>query len=1065
MRRWLVSACLLATAFTTFSQKADLQLTKGRELLQVEEFRAAYLLLIETQSSKKGNVRQQGKQALAELFLLQQLPDSAARFLYPASKQPASRFLVALDNFVRNKPDEAYTELAALANKADPKNSWLNGQVNHYAGLIQFRKRTAESIPLAITYLQRSAIEFKKDSIHAHLRLAQARLTLAEAYRANQEFDAAVAQSHLALTILERTPYAKPNYFAAAYGTEGRSYVSLEKYNDAKTTLEKSLQWQIRAGTDSASIGATYANLGVCFEAQSDLINCEKAYAQVATYWRNLKNQPERLVPFVNNRALFLESIDESTTALRSLEGVLPLVESGSVKTPFYIFQTYYNLAYLNFIIEEFDKTKTFIDRLDNFLVDNAESIPRSERLKFVQLKAKWCAKNDRMQEAVQLGRAEERDLDPESLYPEELGKFYMAVGDVYMSADSFALSGSYLGKAKKIFDADESLTKQIEVNNLLALNFLQLRQYDSAIWYSHQSLQHNSSKDAGLLYPFVDSHEAAQSCYTLIASHLNIFKKTGNQNALQNCTPYEQLGISLIRTIRKNLYSDDDRIRYNQRVTIFYSLLALVSFERWQVQQDSAMGKFFEYVEEGKFQALVNSISNNRVNSFKEINSALLDEERSLAKQKVLQNAQLVQLVTQRGDAGDLDQERSSSRLSLARLEMQHSKFLDSLRRNFSGYYELKYGSEPASLKELQRELATGELVLQIKVIDTVIFIQAITAKDASLFRFSRAGEWQRKIMKLRNLMQFSVSEDFLSLSNDIYNGLLKPVLSGMTKRGAKISSLTIVPSDFFYSLPMEALVVREEPLRYLIHDYDVVYAYSCNLLLQQKRKAETSNKNFLGVAPKFSDLDPGHRIENATTGSGYRDFRFQPLNENENEINQISSMIQGKAMASVVVSGPKASEKNLKKLDLSSYKYIHLATHGFVNSRDPARSGLALTNEESDEDNILYAAEIYGLTMNADLVCLSACETGLGQQASGEGLIGLGRSFFYSGARNLLLSLWKVPDESTSVFMVDFYKRLLNSQKLTGSLRQSKIQMMQDKKYQSPSYWAAFILIGGNE
>jgi CHAT domain-containing protein len=108
------------------------------------------------------------------------------------------------------------------------------------------------------------------------------------------------------------------------------------------------------------------------------------------------------------------------------------------------------------------------------------------------------------------------------------------------------------------------------------------------------------------------------------------------------------------------------------------------------------------------------------------------------------------------------------------------------------------------------------------------------------------------------------------------------------------------------------------------------------------------------------------------------------------------------------------------------------------------------------------LYTSEIYRLTMNAELVCLSACETGLGQQSSGEGLMGLGRAFLYAGARNLLVSLWKVPDESTSELMVDFYRTLFLRKKLSGSLRQAKLEMLKNPAYQSPFYWAPFVLIG---
>jgi CHAT domain-containing protein len=196
------------------------------------------------------------------------------------------------------------------------------------------------------------------------------------------------------------------------------------------------------------------------------------------------------------------------------------------------------------------------------------------------------------------------------------------------------------------------------------------------------------------------------------------------------------------------------------------------------------------------------------------------------------------------------------------------------------------------------------------------------------------------------------------------------------------------------------------------------------------------------------------------------YDDYGFKPLKENENEINLIANLVNNKLLTRTLLSGADADESHLKSLDLSKFKYIHFATHGFVNTYNSGLSGLALTNaSKTGEDNILYTSEIYNLNLKADLVCLSACETGLGQNAPGEGLIGLGRAFFYSGAHNLLVSLWKVPDESTSQFMIDFYQKFFNPDgHFSTSLRQAKLKMIKTPSYQNPYYWAPFILIGSN-
>lgn len=158
------------------------------------------------------------------------------------------------------------------------------------------------------------------------------------------------------------------------------------------------------------------------------------------------------------------------------------------------------------------------------------------------------------------------------------------------------------------------------------------------------------------------------------------------------------------------------------------------------------------------------------------------------------------------------------------------------------------------------------------------------------------------------------------------------------------------------------------------------------------------------------------------------------------------------------------KATEGNFRSAGLRDYLYLHLATHGFVNEANSGLSGLILAQDStSSDDGILHLGEIYNLEMNADLVVLSACETGLGQIARGEGIIGLTRGFLYAGAQNLLVSLWQVNDQTTADLMVDFYDRMLAGSSKAGALREAKLALIkrhpEDAK---PYYWSPFVLIG---
>ena len=149
-----------------------------------------------------------------------------------------------------------------------------------------------------------------------------------------------------------------------------------------------------------------------------------------------------------------------------------------------------------------------------------------------------------------------------------------------------------------------------------------------------------------------------------------------------------------------------------------------------------------------------------------------------------------------------------------------------------------------------------------------------------------------------------------------------------------------------------------------------------------------------------------------------------------------------------------------------LSQYRYLHFATHGLIDSERPGLSSLVLSLVDEagkPQDGFLRAHEIYNLKFPAELVVLSACQTGLGKEVKGEGLMGLTRGFMYAGAARVVVSLWSVNDKATSELMTIFYRQMLKeNQRPAAALRAAQIEMWKQKQWQAPYYWAAFVLQG---
>ena len=159
-------------------------------------------------------------------------------------------------------------------------------------------------------------------------------------------------------------------------------------------------------------------------------------------------------------------------------------------------------------------------------------------------------------------------------------------------------------------------------------------------------------------------------------------------------------------------------------------------------------------------------------------------------------------------------------------------------------------------------------------------------------------------------------------------------------------------------------------------------------------------------------------------------------------------------------------ANRTTATSADLGQYRIVHFATHGLLNNEHPELSGLVLSlvnNRGQPQDGFLELEDIYNLRLPVDLVVLSACDTALGQEMNGEGLVGLTRGFMYAGATRVVASLWSVNDAATSELMARFYKEMQQGQmKPAAALRAAQIQMWKQKIWTSPYYWAAFQIQG---
>ncbi|MGE0131381.1 MAG: CHAT domain-containing protein [Blastocatellales bacterium] len=302
---------------------------------------------------------------------------------------------------------------------------------------------------------------------------------------------------------------------------------------------------------------------------------------------------------------------------------------------------------------------------------------------------------------------------------------------------------------------------------------------------------------------------------------------------------------------------------------------------------------------------------------------------------------------------------------------------------------------------------------------------------------------------------------------NQQLYQKLFQPLEPHL----ASARKLIIVPDGALAYLPFETLV--GEPKRsattapYLIERFAISYAPSASALAALRALRQSDTAEAKGI---IAFGDPVYGKDETATANGdatERGFDFRQLPYTRAEVNEIAALFSPTERR--VFLGAAAREQNVKAEPLSQYRYVHFATHALIDEEHPARSGIMLSaptaiNADSKEDGALQMSEVMRLKLNADLVTLSACRTGLGQLLKGEGMIGLTRAFLYAGAESVVVSLWNVNDIATATLMKAFYKNLKQGLSKDAALRQAKLEMIRGRQqaWRHPYYWAAFVIVG---
>lgn len=297
----------------------------------------------------------------------------------------------------------------------------------------------------------------------------------------------------------------------------------------------------------------------------------------------------------------------------------------------------------------------------------------------------------------------------------------------------------------------------------------------------------------------------------------------------------------------------------------------------------------------------------------------------------------------------------------------------------------------------------------------------------------------------------------------------LLGPVAGALGKR-----RLIVVADGELQYIPFGALPVPDAgDFSPLLARHEIANAHSASAVALQRRlapRAPAPGAVAVLADPVFDLADPrlAARAGKGAAG-GLRSTAFAP----SSFLRLPWSRREAEAIAAIVPAGRsllaldfRASRATALSPELSGYRIVHFATHGVIDSHTPALSGMMLSRVRENgapQEGFLGLRDVYNLRLGADLVVLSGCETALGKQVRGEGLVGLTQGFLYAGARQVVASLWRIEDRATAELMSHFYRGLLiEGRAPAAALRQAQLAIRDDKRWRSPYYWSGFVLQG---
>ncbi len=686
-------------------------------------------------------------------------------------------------------------------------------------------------------------------------------------------------------------------------------------------------------------------------------------------------------------------------------------------------------------------------------------------------------------------------------------------IGTVYSSLGEKQEALKYYNQALPIYRVEKDKRGEATTLNNIGFVYSSLGEKQQALKYYNQALpiyrvekdkrgEAGTLKNIGTVYSSLGEKQEALKYYN---QALPIYRVVGDRegqattlfnmaflerdrNNLQQAQIHIQAAIDIIEDLRTKIADQQLRASYFASVQDYYKFYTDLLMQLHKKDPSKGYDALaLQVSDRSRARGLIELLTEANIDIKKGIDPKLLAEERRLQWQINAQEKLLSELASKKETP---EQVLTNTKQQLQNLLKQQRELEIKIRANNPEYADLIY-PQPLTIKQIQQQLDKDTLLLQYSLGEERSYLWAVTPDSLHSYELPKRQQIDKAAKNLYN--NYLINPGMLGVSpeetakaaNELSQLILAPVADKLGQKRLVIvgdEALQYIP---FAALTTSTLAADGSDYQPLVVNHEIISLPSASTIaiLRKQTTGRTKAAKTLAILadPVFTVNDDrvtgkssnvannniDQQSEESALQRSTRNIKrsgIRRLKHTEKEAQEILKLVS--PSENIQAFGFDANYNWATNDQLSQYKILHFATHGFLDSTEPELSGIVLSlidKQGNSQRGFLRLTDIFNLNFPAELVVLSACQTGLGEEVKGEGLVGLTRGLMYAGAARVVVSLWNVDDEATSLLMSQFYSQMLQQGKTpAAALRAAQLKMWSQEKWRNPYSWSAFTLLG---